>query len=51
MDEEDYLIATNHDLQHQFGVIGKKDKINQIINQFKNANLSEFELENHENKC
>ena len=50
MDEEDYLIATNHDLQHQFGVIGKKDKIDRIITEFKNANLSEFELENYENK-
>ncbi len=30
LDEEDYLIATNHDLQHQFGVIEKKGKIDQI---------------------
>ncbi|EPR70426.1 hypothetical protein ADIWIN_3782 [Winogradskyella psychrotolerans RS-3] len=26
LNEEDYLIATNHDLQRQFGVIGKKEK-------------------------
>lgn len=50
MDEEDYLIATNHDLQHQFGVIGKKNKIDQIIKKFTSANLSEFELENYENR-
>ena len=48
MDKDDYLIATNHDLQHQFGVIGKKSIVDQIISKFKNANLSEFELEDYE---
>ena len=50
MDEEDYLIATNHDLQHQFGVIGKKSKIEQIISKFKSAGLNEFELEKYEDR-
>ena len=49
MDEEDYLIATNHDFQHQFGVIGKKNKIDQIIDEFEKANLSEFVLQNLKN--
>ena len=50
MDDEDYLIATNHDLQHQFGVVGKKKIIDQIITKFKNENLSEFELKDYEEK-
>jgi hypothetical protein len=50
MNDEDYLIATNHDLQHQFGVVGNKNIIGQIITKFKNANLSEFELEDYEEK-
>ncbi|WP_452227589.1 MULTISPECIES: hypothetical protein [unclassified Lacinutrix] len=50
MDDEDYLIATNHDLQHQFGIIGKKDKIDLIIAEFKKANLSELVLKNFENQ-
>ncbi|MCG2432155.1 hypothetical protein [Aequorivita xiaoshiensis] len=48
MSEDDYLIATNHDLQHQFGVVGKKKIIERVISKFKNENLSEFELENYE---
>jgi len=50
MNDEDYLIATNHDLQHQFGVVGNKKIIDQIIVKFKNSNLNEFELENYEEK-
>lgn len=48
MNNEDYLIATNHDLQNQFGVIGNKNIIDQIITKFKNANLNKFELEDYE---
>jgi|GEM_PF-5328677 len=48
MNEEDYLIATNHDLQHQFGLIATKSIVDKIITKFKNANLSEFELEDYE---
>ncbi|MDT0559542.1 hypothetical protein RM697_12835 [Ichthyenterobacterium sp. W332] len=50
MDDEDYLIATNHDLQHQFGVVGNKNIIDQIITEYKNANLREFELDDYEEK-
>ncbi|MCL6219571.1 hypothetical protein [Zunongwangia pacifica] len=45
MNPEDYLIATNHDLQHQFGVIGEDDKIAKIITKFKNTSLKSFDLE------
>ncbi|MFC6858977.1 hypothetical protein [Zunongwangia atlantica] len=45
MNPEDYLIATNHDLQHQFGVIGGDDKIAKIITKFKNTSLKGFDLE------
>lgn len=48
MNEDDYLIATNHDLQNQFGVIGNKNIVDQIITKFKNAELNEFELENYQ---
>ena len=50
MNDEDYLIATNHDLQHQFGVVGNKSVIDQIIARFENAKLNEFELEDYEEK-
>ncbi|WP_396632136.1 hypothetical protein [Maribacter sp. R86514] len=50
MNDEDYLIATNHDLQHQFGVVGNKNIIDEIIAKFKNENLREFELEDYEEK-
>ena len=45
MNPEDYLIATDHDLQHQFGVIGEDDKISKIITKFKNTSLKSFDLE------
>ena len=46
--EDDYLIATNHDLQHQFGVIGKRDIIEKVISKFKTKNLIDFEIEKYE---
>lgn len=48
MNKDDYLIATNHDLQHQFGIVGEKNIIEQIITKFKNEKLSAFELEDYE---
>ena len=50
MNENDYLIATNHDLQNQFGVIGKKSIVDQIISKFKDANLNGLELEDYKEK-
>lgn len=49
INEQDYLIATNYDLQNQFGVIGEKGIVNSIIAEFEKRNLIEFELENCEN--
>ena len=50
MNEDDYLIATNHDYQEQFGVSGKADIIDKIISKFEKANLNEFELEKYVRK-
>ena len=50
LDEEDYLIATNYDLQNQLGLIGKGDIVDIIIEKFRNENLNEFELGDYENE-
>ena len=44
MNEDDYLLVTNHDYQEYFGICGNENIINQIINKFKIINLSEFEI-------
>lgn len=45
MNEDDYVLVTNYDLQHQFGVIGNENTINLIISKFEKAGLDEFELD------
>ncbi|WP_240642375.1 metallophosphoesterase family protein [Nonlabens xiamenensis] len=45
MNEDDYLIATNHDYQEHFGLTGKAEIIEQIILKFNDLNLAEYETE------
>ena len=50
MNEDDYLIATNHDYQEQFGVCGKTNIIEQIVSKFSELNLNEYETEKYVRK-
>ena len=45
--EDDYLIATDHDHQQQFGVAGRNEIINAILSRFKSSDLTEFEMETY----
>lgn len=47
MNDNDYIIATNHDYQEQLGLTGKMEIIEQIISKFNNLNLAEYETEKH----
>lgn len=47
MDEDDYLIATNHDYQKQFGMTGKKEIVEQVISIFNDQSLEEYETEKY----
>ncbi|PHR87938.1 MAG: hypothetical protein COA80_18470 [Leeuwenhoekiella sp.] len=48
INEDDYIIATNHDYQEQFGLTGKKEIIEQIISKLNEMALQEYEIENYE---
>ena len=45
MNQDDYVIATNHDYQEQFGLTGRAEIIEQIISKFNDLNLAEYEME------
>ncbi len=47
LDEDDYLIATSHDYQEQFGLSGKASIIEPIISKFNELNLDEYEVEKY----
>ena len=47
MNQDDYVIATNHDYQEQFGLTGKAEIIEQIISKFNDLNLAEYETEKY----
>ncbi len=47
INEDDYVIATNHDYQEQFGLTGKAEIIEQIISKFNDLNLEEYETEKY----
>jgi len=48
LNKDDFLIATNHDYQYQFGVIGKRDLIERIISNYKTEKLKDFEIESYD---
>ncbi|WP_375563146.1 hypothetical protein ACE193_11625 [Bernardetia sp. OM2101] len=45
INEDDYLIITNHDCQEQFALTGKTEIIKQIIAKFNDLNLEEYGIE------
>ena len=45
LNENDYLIITNHDYQSEFGVIGNSQIIAKLIERLKKLNLNSFEEE------
>ena len=47
MNEDDYVIATNHDYQEEFGLAGKAEIIEQIISKFNELNLAEYEIDKY----
>jgi len=47
MNEDDFVIATNHDYQEQFGLTGKAKIIEQILSKFNDLNLAEYETEKY----
>lgn len=47
MNEDDYLIATNHDYQNEFGLTGNVEIIEQVVSRFNEMNLEEYTVKRY----